>query len=367
MACTKASSLLNATRKASLQCIYKAPKSLRQQQVSFIHTTQRLRQQQVYGENFEEPIEGGHRKERIPVNMGIMIVPQQKAYIVERFGRFSKMLEPGLNFLIPVIDNVAYVHSLKEDTIVLTRQHAITRDNVTIEIDGVLYVRIVDPYKASYGVADPLYAVTQLAQTTMRSELGKMTLDKTFEERENLNSSIVLSLNDATEAWGVVCLRYEIRDIKPPTTVRQAMEMQAEAERKKRAHILESEAEQQSSINLAMGHQRAEILKAEGEARAISVKAQATADAIKTIAKSIDQPMGNNAVALRVAESYLDAFSQIAKESTTMLLPANASDPASMIGQAMTIYNRVTNQTPGALADSYKDGELFIPAGDSKN
>jgi len=338
-----------------------------------LHSSRRLNQQQVYGEGdyHDESGPASRMKERVPVNIGIMVVPQQKAYIVERFGRFSKLLEPGLNFLIPFIDNVAYVHSLKEDPILLTKQHAITRDNVTIEIDGVLYVRIVDPYKASYGVQDPLFAVTQLAQTTMRSELGKMTLDKTFEERENLNANIVASLNDATDAWGVVCLRYEIRDIKAPPNIRKAMEMQAEAERKKRAQILESEAEQQSSINLAMGHQRADILHAEGEARAIAVKAQATADAIKTISKSIAEPQGQNAVALRVAEKYMDAFSNIAKESTTMLLPANASDPASMIGQAMTIYNRVTNQTtPGAHADihaeAFKD-DLFVPAPERKS
>merc|ERR1712062_102817 len=217
------------------------------------HTSHLLHQQAIHAQSdhvFQEQDDYSLKQgERLPMNLGFVIVPQQKAYVVERLGRFLKILEPGLNFLIPILDSISYVHSLKEEAVMMTKQHAITRDNVTIEIDGVLYLRIVDPEKASYGVRDPKYAVTQLAQTTMRSELGKMTLDKTFEERENLNSSIVASLNEATDAWGVVCLRYEIRDIKPPQTVRLAMEMQAEAERKKRAQIPESEAEQQSNVN----------------------------------------------------------------------------------------------------------------------
>merc|ERR1719499_2884505 len=243
----------------------------------------------MYSDTHFDDDMGGVRKERMPINIGVVMVPQQKAFVIERFGKFSKVLEPGLNFLIPLIDTISYVHSLKEDAITMTRQHAITRDNVTIEIDGVLYMQIVDAQKASYGVRDLYYAVTQLAQTTMRSELGKMTLDKTFEERENLNERIVSSLNGATESWGLVCLRYEIRDIKPPVTVRVAMEMQAEAERKKRAQILESEAEQQSAINLATGHQKARILEAEGEAKSIELKAMATAQAISKIAQSIGQ------------------------------------------------------------------------------
>lgn len=332
----------------------------------FVHTSRPLYQQSQSGlfvENMdEEGAGGGPRKERLPINLGIIIVAQQKAMVVERFGKFVKVLEPGLNFLIPMIDSVSYVHSLKEEAIMMTRQHAITRDNVTIEIDGVLYLRIVDPYKASYGVSDPLYAVTQLAQTTMRSELGKMTLDKTFEERENLNINIVSSLNEATEDWGVVCLRYEIRDIKPPQTVRQAMEMQAEAERKKRAFILESEAEQQSAINLATGQQQAKILEAEGEAKSITLKAEATATAIQNIGNAIGKKNGAHAVSLRVAEQYVQAFSQIAKEGNTILLPSNPSDPASMVAQALSIFKKVniTNDLPEL--EGTPDDELFTPA-----
>merc|ERR1719394_246067 len=310
-----------------------------------------------------------NRKERLPLNLGLVIVPQQKAYVIERLGRFIKILEPGLNFLIPFVDTISYVHSLKEDAITMTRQHAITRDNVTIEIDGVLYIRITDPFKASYGVSDPLYAVTQLAQTTMRSELGKMTLDKTFEERENLNSCIVASLNEATEAWGVVCLRYEIRDIKPPKTVKEAMEMQAEAERKKRAQILESEAEQQSAVNLASGQQQARILEAEGEARAIKVKAQATAAAIRDISSAIGSENGANAIQFRVAEQYVQAFGNIAQEGTTMLLPAHTSDPSSMVAQALSIYKHVGNTTSSEktarkIVTGNPDEDIFIPAPD---
>merc|ERR1719499_899558 len=324
----------------------------------------------MYSDTHFDDDMGGVRKERMPINIGVVMVPQQKAFVIERFGKFSKVLEPGLNFLIPLIDTISYVHSLKEDAITMTRQHAITRDNVTIEIDGVLYMQIVDAQKASYGVRDLYYAVTQLAQTTMRSELGKMTLDKTFEERENLNERIVSSLNAATESWGIVCLRYEIRDIKPPQTVRHAMELQAEAERKKRASILESEAEQQSAINLATGHQKARILEAEGEAKSIELKALANAEAIRKISSAIGEQNGNNAVQLRVAEQYVQAFGNIAKTGTTMLLPAGADNPASMVAQAMSIYKGMNQPpiTPGTkdeLEVEGVDNEFFVPAPDT--
>lgn len=334
----------------------------------FFHPSPRLYQQSVYASpDGSGEDDSNDRKERAPLNFGLVIVPQQKAYVIERLGRFLKILEPGLNFLIPFVDTISYVHSLKEEAVTMTRQHAITRDNVTIEIDGVLYLRIVDPEKASYGVRDPYYAVTQLAQTTMRSELGKMTLDKTFEERENLNSSIVASLNEATDAWGVVCLRYEIRDIKPPQTVRLAMEMQAEAERKKRAQILESEAEQQSNINIAQGMQKARILEAEGEAKSIELKALATAEAITKISGAIGSSNGHHAVVLRVAEQYVEAFGNIAKTGTTMLLPAAADNPASMVAQAMSIYKNVNEHTAKETTkiesgSAMSTEDLFVPA-----
>jgi len=213
--------------------------------------------------------EGGARgiaSSALPVNFGVRVVPQQSAWVVERFGKFSTVLKPGINFLIPVVDKIAYVHSLKEEAIPVPNQQAITRDNVSLTMDGVLYVRIVDPY-ASYGVQNPLYAVVQLAQTTMRSELGKMTLDNTFEEREQLNAKIVVAINEAAEVWGVQCMRYEIRDIIPSASVRSVMDMEAEAERRKRAQILDSEGERKAEINIAEGLKQSQILKAEARQR----------------------------------------------------------------------------------------------------
>lgn len=199
-------------------------------------------------------------KTSTPLNTIVMFVPQQEAWIVERMGKFNKILAPGMNVLIPFIDRVKYVQSLKEIAIDVPKQSAITVDNVTLGIDGVLYLRILDPYLASYGVEDPEFAITQLAQTTMRSELGKMTLDKVFRERESLNVSIVESINKASEAWGITCLRYEIRDIKLPSRVHEAMQMQVEAERRKRAAILESEGTREAEINVAEGKRQSRIL-----------------------------------------------------------------------------------------------------------
>ncbi|EDW31534.1 GL11182 [Drosophila persimilis] len=237
-------------------------------------------------------------KTSTPMNTVVMFVPQQEAWVVERMGRFHRILDPGLNVLVPIADKIKYVQSLKEIAIDVPKQSAITSDNVTLDIDGVLYLRIIDPYRASYGVEDPEFAITQLAQTTMRSELGKMSLDKVFRERESLNVSIVDSINKASEAWGIACLRYEIRDIRLPTRVHEAMQMQVEAERRKRAAILESEGVREAEINIAEGKRKSRILaseaerqehinKASGEAAAIIAVADARARSLQAIAKSL--------------------------------------------------------------------------------
>ncbi|XP_069604047.1 stomatin-like protein 2, mitochondrial [Ranitomeya imitator] len=293
----------------------------------------------------------------LPMNTVVLFVPQQEAWVVERMGRFHRILEPGLNILIPFLDRIRYVQSLKEIVINVPEQSAVSLDNVTLQIDGVLYLRVMDPYKASYGVEDPEYAVTQLAQTTMRSELGKLTLDKVFRERESLNSNIVDAINQASDYWGIKCLRYEIKDIHVPPKVREAMQMQVEAERRKRAMVLESEGTRESAINVAEGQKQAQILASEaeraeqinraaGEANAILAKAKARGEAIRVVADSLTQQHGNAAASLSIAEQYVTAFSKLAKESNTILLPSNTGDISSMVTQAMGIYGTLTKNLP---------------------
>ena len=293
---------------------------------------------------------------------GVKFVPQQQVWVVERMGRYRASMQAGLNFLIPFIDNITYRHSLKEEAVDIPSQTAITKDNVTLIIDGILYLKITDPKQASYGVGDARYAITQMAQTTMRSELGKMTLDRTFLERDNLNVSIVQSINEASVVWGIQCLRYEIKDITPPDNVRQAMELQVAAERKKRAEVLDSEGKRQSQINIAEGIKQEVVLKSEaamtdqinrakGEAEAILQVAKATAEGIEMVAASIDKSGGEKAVALRLAEQYIEAFSKLAKENNTLILPAKTDDAGSMVAQALSIFNSIQGQVSAGKKD----------------
>lgn len=302
----------------------------------------------------------------IAVIMGVKAVPQQQAWIVETLGKFDRKLEPGLNFLIPFYQRVAYKHSLKEQAVDVLEQAGITSDNVTLNLDGVLYVRVVDPIAASYGVSDPIYAVQLLAQTTMRSEIGKLTLDKTFEERETLNANIVAAINQAAQSWGIQCMRYEIKNIIPPNTVLKAMELQVAADRQKRAVILESEGERQSDINVAEGKKQEVVLaseaamidqvnRAKGEAEAILAVAEATAKGIELVASSITKTGGNEAVSLKIAEQYVEAFAKLAKEGNTILLPANAGDAGSMTAQALSVFEAIKNRPQGKTASPWEE------------
>ncbi|NVK25825.1 MAG: paraslipin [Gammaproteobacteria bacterium] len=280
----------------------------------------------------------------------IKFVPQNRAYIIERFGKFNKSIEAGLNFIVPFIDKVAYDRSLKEQAIDVPSQAAITKDNISLTVDGVLYFRVLDPYKASYGVDDYIFAVVQLSQTTMRSEIGKMELDKTFEERDSLNSNIVTAINDASAPWGVQVLRYEIKDIVPPQSVMEAMERQMKAEREKRAKVLESEGDRQAAINVAEGEKQSQvlaaeaekaeqILRAEGEAKAILQVAEAQAEALEMVGNVAKTEQGQSAIQLDLATKAIGAKEAIAKESSVVLLPDGATEASSMVAQAMTIIN----------------------------
>ncbi|TPX33367.1 hypothetical protein SmJEL517_g03700 [Synchytrium microbalum] len=271
-------------------------------------------------------------------------------------GAFSRVLEPGLAILVPFLDSIRYVKSLKEVAIEIPSQSAITQDNVTLELDGVLYYKIIDPYRASYGIADHEYAISQLAQTTMRAEIGQMKLDQTLAERTQLNANIVHALNSAAADWGVKCLRYEIRDIHPPENVVAAMHQQVSAERRKRAEILESEGQRQSAINVAEGRKQSAILDSEaikakqtneasGEADAIMLRANATAQSITRIAQAIQESgeSGRDAVSLSVASQYVEALSKIGKEGTTVVVPANLADASAMVTSALKMFENVRN------------------------
>jgi regulator of protease activity HflC (stomatin/prohibitin superfamily) len=280
----------------------------------------------------------------------IIFVPQNRVYVIERFGKFQSSRVAGLNFLMPFIDKISANRSLKEQAVDVPSQGAITRDNITLSVDGVLYFRVIDPYKATYGVEDYIFAVVQLAQTTMRSELGKMELDKTFEERDKLNLNIVEAINMASDPWGVQVLRYEIKDIVPPATIMEAMEAQMKAERVKRAQILESEGDRQAAINVAEGRKQSQVLaaeadkaeqvlRAEGEAKAIVAVASAKAEALITIGNAAKTEEGQKAIQLDLASMAIDAKAAIAKESTVVLLPDASTDASSVVAQAMTIIN----------------------------
>ena len=293
-----------------------------------------------------------------------VVVPQQNAFVVERLGKFSGTLNAGFHILTPFIDSIRYKHSLKEQAVDIPEQICITRDNVQVGVDGVIYMKVLDPQRASYGIQNYMFAVSQLAQTALRSEIGKIDLDRTFEERTAVNASIVNELDMASDPWGIKVLRYEIKNINPPRDVLEAMEKQMRAEREKRAVILTSEGERDAAINNAEGDKQKvikeseaskqqQINEAEGEGAAILTVARATAAGIRAVAESIQAQGGLEAVQLRVAEQYLNEFGNLAKEGNTLIVPANLSDVASMIATAMTFIrsggdsgNKGPNQPP---------------------
>jgi len=286
-----------------------------------------------------------------------VVVPQQSAFVVERLGRFSGVLSAGFHLLVPFMDVIRYRHSLKEIALDIPAQVCITRDNVQVGVDGILYLKVLNPERASYGISDFGFAITQLAQTTLRSEVGKIDLDRSFEERMNINQSIVQELDKASEAWGVKVLRYEIKNITPPHDVLAAMEKQMRAEREKRAVILNSEGQRDAAINEAEGEKQQvikasearkqqQINEAEGEASAILAVASATAEGIRQVAEAIRQPGGVEATQLRVAEQYVTQFGQLAQKSTTMIVPASVSDVAGMIAMASKLFKETSKDTP---------------------
>lgn len=285
------------------------------------------------------------------ITMSVKVVPQQSAYVIERLGKFHEVLQPGINLIFPFIDKVAYKHSLKEQAIDIPEQICITKDNVQVTVDGVIFLQVTDAAKASYGISNYYFALSQLAQTTIRSEIGKIDLDKTFEERTNINKAVVSAIDEAAIAWGVKVLRYEIKNISPPTSVLHAMEKQMQAEREKRAKILNSEGEKQSAINIADGQKQKMILESEGlrqrqineavgQAEAIKAIAQATSEGIRVIAQAISTQGGLEAVQLRVAEKLVEQFGHLAKANNTLIIPSNFGDISSIIASALTVVKQ---------------------------
>ena len=286
-----------------------------------------------------------------------VVVPQQSAYVVERLGKYSSTLNAGLHILVPFIDVIRYKHSLKELALDVPEQICITKDNVQVGVDGVLYIKVLDAERASYGITDFRFAISQLAQTTLRSEIGKIDLDRTFEERSTINVSVVNELDKASAPWGVKVMRYEIKNINPPQDVVNAMEKQMRAEREKRAVVLTSEGQRDAAINEAEGEKQQvikaseakrqqQINEAEGEASAILAIATATSEGIRKVAEAIQDPGGYEAVQLRVAEQYIGEFGELAKASNTLVLPASVSDVGSMIALAMNVINKNPGKTP---------------------
>jgi regulator of protease activity HflC (stomatin/prohibitin superfamily) len=290
---------------------------------------------------------------------GLRVVPQQNAWVVERLGKYHATLSPGLSIIIPFVDRVAYRHSLKEIPLDVPSQVCITRDNTQLQVDGILYFQVTDPTRASYGSSNYIVAVTQLAQTSLRSVIGKLELDKTFEERDIINAQVVQAIDEAALNWGVKVLRYEIKDLTPPKEILHAMQAQITAEREKRALIAKSEGQRQEEINLADGEKQAAVLRSEGEkqaainkaqgdATAIRVIAEATAAGVRAVADAIGDKGGLEAANLKVAQQYVEAFAGLAKSSNTLILPANAGDVAGMVATAMTVLDS-TRQSQAAL------------------
>ncbi len=282
-----------------------------------------------------------------------VVVPQQSAYVIENLGKYSRTLQAGFHILVPFIEKVAYRHTLKEHAVDVEEQICITSDNVQVGVDGVLYLQVLDAGKASYGIGDYLFAIAQLAQTTLRSEIGKIELDKTFEERSHINLRVVEELDQASTPWGVKVLRYEIRNINPPHDVLSAMEKQMRAEREKRATVLESEGVRDAKINEAEGEKQRvikeseaakqqQINEAEGEAAAILAIAEATAEGLRKVAAALNSEGGDKAMQLRVAEDYLERFGNLAKETNSLIVPANLSDVSSMIAAATTVFEKTS-------------------------